>query len=132
MELWRKWQELARESERAARLAESEGCYRSAASRYYYAAYQAATALLLCQRLTPPQDREAWSHDDTPALVVRETGPVMRSRDTRNDIARRLKELYRLRLSADYRPGATVASAHVSSAGRDARFILKLVSELFS
>ena len=66
MEPWQLWQDMARESEQAARLAEDGGCPRSAASRYYYAAYQAVTALLLYRGLTPPEGREAWSHEDTP------------------------------------------------------------------
>ena len=88
--------------------------------------------VLLYRGLTTPQEREAWSHDDTPALLARESGSLIHSRDTRNDVARRLMELYRLGLLVDYRAGTTVAAAHVSSAGGDARFILKLVSELLS
>lgn len=102
MEPWRQWQIMAQESEKAARAAEAEGCLRSAASRYYYAAYQAATALLVYRGLTPPQDRQAWPHDLTPDLVVEQLEPLLRSRDRRNDMARRLRELYKRRVVADY------------------------------
>lgn len=72
---WQSWREMAQESEKAARLAEADGCLRSAASRYYYAAYQAATALLLYRGLTPPAEREAWSHENTPQLMWEQMEP---------------------------------------------------------
>lgn len=59
MDAWQLWQEMARVSKEAAQLAETGGCLRPAASRYYYAAYQAVTALLLYQGLKPPEGREA-------------------------------------------------------------------------
>jgi len=69
MDAWQLWQGMAREAVEAAWLAEAGGCLRSSASRYYYAAYQAVTALLVYRGLTPPADREAWSHEDTPDLL---------------------------------------------------------------
>lgn len=126
MDAWQLWREMARESEEAARLAEAGGCLRSAASRYYYAAYQAGTALLLYRGLMPPVDREAWSHEETPALLQDQLRTLIRSRDGRNDLADRLAGLYRLRLIADYRGTRAVAAAQVARAGRDARFILRV------
>ena len=73
MEAWEQWREMAREVEKGAWAAAKEGCLRTSVSRYYYAAYQAATALLLYRKLTPPQNREAWNHDTTP-LLIREQG----------------------------------------------------------
>lgn len=69
MEAWQAWLEMARESQEAAQQAEANGHFRSAASRYYYAAYQAVTALLLYRRVPTPEDRQAWSHDQTPDLI---------------------------------------------------------------
>ncbi len=127
---WQAWRGMAQDSERAARLAEADGCLRSAASRCYYAAYQAATALLLYRGLTPPQDREAWSHTETPELVAHECAPVMRSRDTRVDLRRRLRNLYALRVRADYQPSRGVSTGDVAEAGRDARYLPTTISSV--
>ena len=130
MEAWDQWRALARGSERAARLAEAGECPRSAASRYYYAAYQAATALLLYRGLTPPAGREAWNHADTPALLQDQMQPLMRSRDKRGDISRRLADLYRLRVAADYEASELVGAGRVQAAGRDARFVLRVAGDI--
>ena len=129
MDAWQLWQEMARMSEEAARLAEAGGCLRPAASRYYYAAYQAVTALLLYQGLKPPEGREAWSHEDTPALLQDQLQTLIRSRDRRDDLAARLKELYRRRLTADYQGTRSVDATQVIKAGRDVRFILRVADE---
>ena len=129
MEPWQLWQDMARESEQAARLAEDGGCPRSAASRYYYAAYQAATALLLYQGFPPPAGREGWSHAETPELV-RDQIRTIRSRNKRYDLASRLTDLYRLRLRADYQAGQPVRASQLPEAGRDARYILKVMDDV--
>lgn len=100
-----------------------------AARRYYYAAYQAVTALLLYRGLTPPTGREAWSHEETPTLLQDQLQALIRSRDRRNDLADRLAKLYRLRLIADYKATRFVVAAQVVKAGRDARFILRVADE---
>lgn len=127
MDAWRLWQDMARESEEAARLAEAGGCLRPAASRYYYAAYQAVTALLLYRGLTPPLDREAWNHEDTPALLQDQLRTLIRSRDKRNDLAARLVDLYRVRIIANYQGRRVVSLSRLAGAGRDARYILRVM-----
>lgn len=117
---------MAQESEKAARLAESEDCFRSAASRYYYAAYQAATALLVYRGLTVPADREAWSHPDTPLLVQTELRMLIPSRNRRNDVASRLRDLYDFRVDADYIASRTILQGSVTVARRKAGFILSV------
>ncbi len=130
MDAWQLWQEMARESEEAARLAEAGGCLRSAASRYYYTAYQAATALLLYRGLTPPLGREAWNHEDTPALLQDQLRTLIRSRDKRNDLAARLVDLYRVRIIADYQGRRVVSLSRLAGAGRDARYILRVTEDV--
>lgn len=130
MDAWRLWQEMARESEEAARLAEAGGCLRSAASRYYYTAYQAATALLLYRGLTPSLGREAWNHEDTPALLQDQLRTLIRSRDKRNDLAARLVDLYRVRIIADYQGRRVVSLSRLAGAGRDARYILRVTEDV--
>ena len=130
MDAWRLWQEMAREFEEAACLAENGGFLRSAASRHYYAAYQAATALLLYRGLTPPTEREAWNQVDTPQLLQDQLQTVIRSRSRRNDLAQRLADLYRLRVVADYEGSEFIGAGRVQSAGKDARYILQIVSDI--
>ena len=129
MEAWHLWRDMARESEQAGRLAEDGGCPRSAASRYYYAAYQAATALLLYRGMTPPTGREAWNHVDTPMLLQDQLRAPTRSSDLRNDLARRLRELYQLRLEADYSGLSRQDSGRVSTAGKDSRYLLRRIDQ---
>lgn len=130
MDAWQLWQEMARESEGAARLAEAGGCLRPAASRYYYAAYQAVTALLLYRGLTPPTEREAWNHVDTPQLLQDQLQTVIRSRSRRNDLAQRLADLYRLRVVADYEGSEFIGAGRAQRAGKDARYILQVASDV--
>ncbi len=130
MDAWQLWQQMARESEEAARLAEAGGCLRPAASRYYYAAYQAVTALLLYRGLTPPEGREAWSHVDTPQLLQDQLRPLIRSRSGRNDLAQRLTDLYRLRVAADYEGAEIIGTSRVQRAGKDSRYIVRIMSDI--
>lgn len=132
MESWRQWRDLMRESERAARLAEAEGCPRSAASRYYYAAYQAVTALLVYRGLTPPTDQEGWSHVLTPTLLRDETATLIPSRDRRNDLAMKLRELYDLRIEADYIASRTVSQGRIVTARRDSGFIVSIMGNILT
>lgn len=130
MDAWQLWLEMAREASEAAAEAEASGCLRSTASRYYYAAYQAATALLLYQGLMPPVRAEAWSHTSTPALLNEGTASLIASRDRRTDLAARLGELYRLRLDADYVGINRVSRSRLAAGRRDARFIIKVVTDI--
>lgn len=130
MDAWQLWQQIARESEEAARLAEAGGCLRPAASRYYYAAYQAVTALLLYKGLIPPAEREAWGHVDTPPLLQDQLQALIRSRARRDDLAQRLLDLYRLRIAADYEGAEIIGAGRVQGAGKDSRYVLRIMSDL--
>lgn len=131
---WELWFAMARDSLVAAKLLEIEGNLRSAASRFYYAAYQAVTATLLYRGLNPPvidgEPREAWSHADTPDIFVDQLIPIVRNRDRRNDVARRLRDLYRLRVDADYSAHTAIEAQLVATARRNAGFIVKIVEEM--
>jgi uncharacterized protein (UPF0332 family) len=130
MDAWQLWQEMARESEKAARMAELGGCLRSSASRYYYAAYQMVTALLLYRGLTPPPLREAWSHFETPLLLKEQLAPLIRSRTQRNDMASRFGELYKLRITADYVGRDTLRADKLNGARKDASYLFKIADEI--
>jgi len=99
---------------------------RDAASRFYYAAYQATTALLHYRGLMPPQGREAWSHDDTPDLVLDQLASFLASRDVRRRIARTLRELYEVRIQADYHASADINRDVVTRARRGTGYILSV------
>ena len=127
---YEKWLVMARASFATGDLANESGDNRSAASRYYYAAYQAVTALFLYRGLTPPVGREAWSHDETPDIIVNDLSPLIRSRDTRNNLRVRLTGLYDLRVTADYRARIAVDDEELKEARKDAGFILDRVTQI--
>jgi uncharacterized protein (UPF0332 family) len=125
VEPWQQWFAMAQESAQAAQIAEDAGLYRSTVSRYYYAAYQAVTAVLLYLGTQPPVEREAWSHEATPEMLRDHLPRVVPSRDTRKDLARRLAELYRGRVMADYTGDATsLVSTKVDTYRKSAKYIL--------
>ena len=127
---------MAQESLQAAAVAETKGLFRSSVSRYYYAAYQAITALLLYRGITPPVvdgiQRGAWSHADTPELIRQQLGAVVRSRDKRSDLAKRLGVLYRMRLIADYSARTSITQENVDTVRRDAGYLVKAAERILS
>jgi len=131
---WELWIEMAHESLQTAAGAEVGGLLRSSVSRYYYAAYQAITALLLYRGVTPPVvdgvPREAWSHADTPELIRQQLGTVVRNRDKRSDLAKRLSVLYRMRVIADYAARTSVTQENVDAARRDAGYLVKTADRI--
>jgi len=130
MDAWQLWQEMAAESERAARNAAQDHCLRSSVSRYYYAAYQATTALLLYRKLTPPVNREAWSHDMTPIILREQLETLIASRDQRRNLASRLERLYKTRISADYMGSEMIDALKLNFARKDAGYILKTIFDI--
>lgn len=130
MEPWQLWLEMALDSMQAAQNLADSNFWRSSASRCYYAAFQAATALLLYSRLTPPEEREAWSHEDTPDIFRDHLHPIVPSRDKRNDLSRRLRELYKVRVQADYISKASFDAEKVGAIRKDAGYIVKFIEHL--
>lgn len=131
MEAWELWWNIAQGSLAAAQLLAKEGEVRSSASRAYYAAYQAVTALLLYYGMTLPNDHEAWSHEATPDLIRRLSGTII-SEDARKDIKQRLEACYELRIVADYIGQVNVEEAKLKVSVKDAAFIAKLANKVFS
>lgn len=131
MEAWEKWWRMGQGSLAAAQILAKQGEARSSASRAYYASYQSVTAVLLYYGMTPPDGREAWSHEATPELVWKLSGTII-SQNARRDIAQRLEASYRLRLNADYISVAEVGEAVLKIALKDASFIARLVEDVLS
>ena len=130
MEPWQLWLNMALDSLQASQTLADNKLWRSSASRCYYAAFQAATALLLYCRMTPPEEREAWSHEDTPDILRDHITPLVTSRDRRKDLANRLRELYKIRVVADYIGSVPFSEDRVSVARKDAGYIVKFAEKL--
>ena len=126
---WNKWLNSAVESLEAALVLEQHGFLRSSASRGYYAAYQAATALLLYSRQRPPEGREAWSHDLTPDLLQRIPGAFW-NQDRKNDASARLADLYKLRIVADYKFGGNISDSELNTALKSASYTVRIVAKV--
>ena len=130
MDAWERWWNMAQGSLAAAQLLSKEEV-RSSASRAYYASYQAVTALLLYHGMTPPSDREAWSHEATPNLFRLLFGTII-SENARKDVKQRLEACYELRVDADYISQTNVEEAKLKLALKDAAFIINLANDVFS
>ena len=126
---WKLWRDMANESLLAAEILQPDNI-RNAISRYYYASYQTSTAYLLYRRQLPPEEREAWSHEQTPDLLIQTLGAGIRSEDVKRDIARRLRVSYKKRCEADYVSAAPFTPQDVISARKDSRYIVKTLMGL--
>lgn len=129
MEAWQKWWQMAHGSLIAAQILETEDEARSSVSRAYYTAYQAATALLLYAKQKPPMEREAWSHETTPELLKNLPGKMLVAAMQQN-LSARLKDLYNLRLIADYQGEKDIDTDELRAAVRSASFVLKIVDNI--
>ena len=125
MATWQQWRDVSRESLDSALLSDGSGLLRASVNRYYFAAYQATTACLIYRRLTPPGDRAGWSHEATPDLIIDQLEPLIDRRDIRKDLARRLRRLYDLRITADYQPDEPINAKIVREAKRDCGFLVR-------
>ena len=89
------------------------------------------TAILHYRRLIPPDGREAWSHEETPELLVQHLSVVMADRDRRNDLRSRLRILYKVRVSADY-ISADDVTMRIDNVRKDAEFLVKVAQGIIS
>ena len=134
MKPWERWLEMAQDSLQSARDLGSEHSIsahlRSAVSRYYYAAYQAVTAVLLYLSQIPPDNREAWSHAETPDFTVNVFARVLRSRKQRQHMQRELSTLYKMRCDADYVSIVTIDKDIVKTVGKSSRYIVRQCEDI--
>jgi uncharacterized protein (UPF0332 family) len=132
---WRQWIMIAEESRRAALEMTDEPAFRrSRASRYYYAAYQAVTALLLYEGQTPPIvdgiERESWSHEVTPTMALDNLGRVLPVRKKRYQIRSGLQELYKIRIFADYSGANEITAERLKAARKLSSHIVKVARDI--
>ena len=123
---WQKWLYSASDSLDAAFLLKQHGHVRSSASRGYYAAYQAATAVLLYSGQKPPDGREGWGHEATPDLLRKLHG-VPWKQDKKNDLSIRLADLYKLRIVADYKFGMDMNEVDLRSGLKSANYAVRII-----
>ena len=126
---WKLWREMSRGSMRSAEMiarSTEEKFIRSAISRYYYASYQAVTAMLLQSGTnTTPEGREAWSHKETPKLVRKYLRTLIGNRRNLNTVVSNLSYLYKQRIFADY-DGRSLSVETLVEVAKEAAFIIKI------
>jgi HEPN domain-containing protein len=96
--------------------------WRSAVSRAYYAVYSKLSGCLRELGVAMPAGREGPSHGSLPDLV--ESNLTTLRAQERPRLASRLRELYRLRVLADYWPSLNLGEAEAQSA-------LRLMGDVF-
>ena len=126
---WKLWRAMARESLRAAYKIESDAP-RSSISRYYYAAYQATSAVLIYRGLVPPPDREAWSHETTPQMLNDHYKPLLDNPRKRSSLVSYLTYLYKLRVYADYISGETTIGEKIETARKHSKELVRVAESL--
>ena len=105
---------MSRESLHAAKLAMGEQCYRSSASRSYYAAYAAVAQILADKGMVFADDRKGPSHQQVREMIETNIGRLKPRGAKRMRVAEKrllkaaLNLLYENRLYADYRPDRSV------------------------
>ena len=102
------WHEVAQENQEAANRLLKLRLYRSMVSRAYYAVYAKATHGLLAAPVPPnmPEGREGPSHSKLRPMIENKLRSV--SPELARAVSGIVRELYILRVSADYRPSDSV------------------------
>lgn len=128
---------MAYESQAAAFADETAGRLRPATSRFYYAVYQAITALLHFAGKQPPTGgdvegggREAWSHSTTPEMILTDLNRYFRRQSVRETLASKMRFLYKMRVIADYIATESIDSKTYRWLAADARHIIKAVATI--
>lgn len=124
---------MAYESQAAAFADETAGRLRSAASRFYYAAYQAVTALLHLVGRQPPlgdeegYGREAWSHRTTPDMILTDLNRYIRKKAERENLFRILRFLYKVRVISDYIGSQSIDRKSFNRLAKESRYVVTVV-----
>ena len=111
------WNEIGRDSLRAARAIQDSNA-RSSISRAYYAAHSVLTEALLNAGYVPPRARQTPPHMLQPALI----GQFLNGKGERvvRELRVTVRRLYAARLDADYNRRVTIDSGVSLQAVRDA------------
>lgn len=116
------WDELSIDSRSAAQVLLAQGHTRSSISRAYFAAYAAATARIATTVSLPP-GRLNPSHADLARYVGNSLGgfPVWQ----RQWLGTLIRRLWKMRVDAEYVPGACVDHPLARQALRDVHVVLR-------
>jgi len=109
--------------------------WRRALACFYYAAYQASTAMLHHSGgVEPPVvdgiQRESWSHAVTPDMVRDNLRDLIGSRSLRLRLGSELAEMYKWRVIADYTAQGQIPSGAVEKSRRFAGLSVKCAQEV--
>ena len=121
-----RWTGMSGERLRAAKALLDLGLFRDSISRSYYAAYCAATSVVVGRGVTFAFGRQNPSHDQLPDLIAN-AGQI--SVPVRRKVRTRLYFLRYARESADYRPYAPIDRALALECLLNAAAVIKLVEE---
>ncbi len=113
------WLDIACDNRRSTSDLVSNGLYRSAVSRAYYAVYARVTMEFHLLGVAMPTGRESPRHSRLRPLI--ETSLTSVTYEKRRALSRMVSRLYTMRLLADYRASATVGLRE----GREAASLVK-------
>jgi len=109
------WLDVARDARKAASRLLTEGHFRSAVARAYYAAYSKVTHELVATAGLPmPPGRDGPNHSRIRRVI--ETSMPSMPQAKRDKLSEMLGRLYALRIEADYRPSSTVGVTEARAA----------------
>ena len=127
---WRSWRKMANISLEDAMLLDENSSFRSSISRYYYAVFQISTAVLIYCNQTPPHDREAWSHVDTPELLGKFLHFSGMKAKNHLLFLNYIREMYKFRVYADYSVNFNIDRSSLSNIRRNAGYVFKICNEI--
>ncbi|MCC6444551.1 MAG: HEPN domain-containing protein [Armatimonadetes bacterium] len=116
------WEEIGLDSNKAALKMMQAGHLRSSVSRFYYAAYSAATGRLTERGVAFP---EGWHNPRHERLSMLTRHHLDLPKDRIRVIVQSVSRLYKYRISADYRSGESFQLSDVRNCSRDALSILR-------
>ncbi len=120
-----RWRAISLNSRKAAQHLLEVECYRSSASRAYYAAYAAITSALVQQGITLGYGGNNPGHTGLPVYVLNNLTALPIA--SRFEINKALRRLYRARVEADYVTAAVVDRAAAKRSVRDLGRVLQLL-----
>jgi len=120
----RTWEEMSVGRVRAAKALLDLGFYRDSISRFYYAAYCAATGAVAGRNITFAFGRQNPSYEQLPRLILSK-GHI--SITKRRRIGSLLRVLRNARVDVDYRPRYVINRSDALDSIRDASAVLQLL-----
>lgn len=118
------WEELSRETYRAARLLLAHDRFRGAVNRSYYAAYAAVTSRLAARGVQFGYGGNNPTHEQLPQLILHNLDVAVHQR---RRLAAAIRRLRLGRVEADYVPAAFLDEHTARDLVRDAGSVLEIL-----